>query len=118
MILNQAINGWFTVSSWVYIGGADKDDAEGGKVYDDEEDAVTYSYSFFHLMLMLGTLCKQHYFDESFFPHLLRCVRHRSVERLHAIGFDQNVLIIRLIQNFGFLARKKFIFKFYSVEVH
>ncbi|OQV14421.1 Serine incorporator 3 [Hypsibius exemplaris] len=32
------------------------DGGEGGQVYDDEEDAVTYSYSFFHLMLMLGTL--------------------------------------------------------------
>lgn len=32
------------------------EDAEGGTVYDDEEDAVTYSYSFFHLMLALGTL--------------------------------------------------------------
>ncbi|XP_055339826.1 probable serine incorporator isoform X2 [Paramacrobiotus metropolitanus] len=31
-------------------------DAEGAKVYDDEEDQVTYSYSFFHMMMLLGTL--------------------------------------------------------------
>lgn len=32
------------------------DAEEGNKVYDDEEDRVTYSYSFFHMMLAMGTL--------------------------------------------------------------
>ncbi|GAV05753.1 hypothetical protein RvY_15833 [Ramazzottius varieornatus] len=34
----------------------DADVEDGNKVYDDEEDSVTYSYSFFHMMLALGTL--------------------------------------------------------------
>lgn len=32
------------------------DNEKGQQVYDDEEDAVGYNYSFFHFMLMLASL--------------------------------------------------------------
>ena len=38
--------------------GGGADDAEGGgqRVYDNEEEGVAYSYSFFHLMFCLASL--------------------------------------------------------------
>lgn len=43
----------FLVFSDAPSGGGD--DVEGQKVWDDEEDSVSYSYSFFHFMLALAS---------------------------------------------------------------
>jgi hypothetical protein len=42
----------------VFAGSTDSGDEESGrqKVWDNEEDEVAYSYSFFHFMLCLGSL--------------------------------------------------------------
>lgn len=43
----------------MYVSGSSdsKDEENGGqRVWDNEEEGVAYSYSFFHFMLMLGSL--------------------------------------------------------------
>ena len=45
--------------SFLYFpaGSSDKDEEKGGQhVWDNEEEGVAYSYSFFHFMLALGSL--------------------------------------------------------------
>lgn len=48
---------WLVYSDYNSIEGRNSDDAEGGaKVWDNEEDQVAYSWTFFHLMFALATL--------------------------------------------------------------